>query len=401
MANKDAKEFSYNEKTGLYRKKVKNPNSGKWVPVYGHTKQEVRDKMREKSQLFSEAAAAETRPFVYQYAAKWYALNTSGLQENTRSAIANVINNHICPVIGNKLMCEVSLDDGKAVMLAASDLSKSTQQKILSVLKRIFRDASDNEIISKLPFSTLKATGRKTAEKIPLTEAQQETLIRAVAGTPAYLFVMLALYTGMRREEILGLKLDCVHLEADPPYISVRRSLTWKNNRPIISEQLKSDAARRDIPIPNTLADALNAIQTKPADECVICDSKRKPMSNQSFKILWQAIEARTVHEITVKDSNGKPQTVLLKVGDKIRKHNITVMIDFNVTPHILRHTYITRLILSGANLKTVQYLAGHATAQMILNIYSHLIDKQPQDTVSAVYGAYNSGSKTGANSDY
>ena len=59
MANKDAKEFSYNEKTGLYRKKVKNPNSGKWVPVYGHTKQEVRDKMREKSQLFSEAAAAE------------------------------------------------------------------------------------------------------------------------------------------------------------------------------------------------------------------------------------------------------------------------------------------------------------------------------------------------------
>lgn len=59
------------------------------------------------------------------------------------------------------------------------------------------------------------------------------------------------------------------------------------------------------------------------------------------------------------------------------------------ITPHQLRHTYITELILSGANIKTVQYLAGHKNVKLTLDIYTHLIENQPIDTAPTVIKAF------------
>ena len=68
---------------------------------------------------------------------------------------------------------------------------------------------------------------------------------------------MIGLYAGLRREEILALKWDSVYLESDTPYISVRRAWHTEHNRPVITVELKTKAARRDIPIPKNLADCL------------------------------------------------------------------------------------------------------------------------------------------------
>ena len=73
-------------------------------------------------------------------------------------------------------------------------------------------------------------------------------------------------------------------------------------------------------------------------------------------------------------------------LGETVRNHpGVTVSIDFSVTPHILRHTYITRLILGGMNVKHVQYLAGHADPQMTIRIYTDLMGHQPEDLIGAV----------------
>ena len=66
------------------------------------------------------------------------------------------------------------------------------------------------------------------------------------------------------------------------------------------------------------------------------------------------------------------------------------VAFDFHLTPHLLRHTYISELILSGADIKTVQYLAGHATAAITLNIYTHLMENRPEATAKTVLAAFN-----------
>ena len=80
--------------------------------------------------------------------------------------------------------------------------------------------------------------------------------------------------------------------------------------------------------------------------------------------------------------------------GAKSRGGNFYYTIDFPVTPHILRHTYITNLILAGANLKKVQYLAGHADIKVTLDIYTHLVDQHPNNFVDEVNKAFEVKSK-------
>lgn len=68
MPKRNAPEFSYNEKTGLYRKQIKNPCNGKWIPVYGKTKAELRQKVQAKTAELVAAQRDVDDPFVYQYA---------------------------------------------------------------------------------------------------------------------------------------------------------------------------------------------------------------------------------------------------------------------------------------------------------------------------------------------
>ncbi|MDO5445039.1 MAG: tyrosine-type recombinase/integrase [Eubacteriales bacterium] len=86
---------------------------------------------------------------------------------------------------------------------------------------------------------------------------------------------------------------------------------------------------------------------------------------------------------------NGKEYTKYLKVGDRAPYTGTVVSIDFDVQPHQLRHTFITELILSGANIKKVQYLAGHADVKVTLAIYAHLMENRPEDTQDAVLNAF------------
>ena len=127
-----------------------------------------------------------------------------------REDYKNAINNHISPVIGSKLISDVKPDDIKAVMLAAAHLSHSSQQKIVTTLKRIFDAAEENDLIGRSPCRNLKAGGKPSEEKIPLTKKQQETLLKAVEGCAVETFIYLCLYAGLRREEALGLHTSTV-----------------------------------------------------------------------------------------------------------------------------------------------------------------------------------------------
>nr|WP_242958805.1 tyrosine-type recombinase/integrase [Flavonifractor sp. An112] len=66
------------------------------------------------------------------------------------------------------------------------------------------------------------------------------------------------------------------------------------------------------------------------------------------------------------------------------------------VTPHILRHTYITNLLLRGVDIKTVQYLAGHERAKITLDIYAHLTYNRPEEIIEKINMAFAPGAVTG-----
>lgn len=72
----------------------------------------------------------------------------------------------------------------------------------------------------------------------------KEVLVDTVKGLSPDLFVMIGLYSGLRREEILALQWDSVFLDAVTPYISVQRAWRSEHNRPVVSTVLKTAAAK-------------------------------------------------------------------------------------------------------------------------------------------------------------
>jgi len=377
----------YDKDKNLYRKRIKD-SSGKYISLYDRDKSALRKKYEEAKRNINASVQIGAGITVAEYAAKWFALNTAELSLSRKSDYKISINNHILPTIGHKKLQDVRLDDVKSILSNMSKMSHSSQVKTVTTLKRIFAAAEESMLLSRSPCASLKAGGYKSKEKVPLSNTQAQTLVDAVSSTSAYLFVMLGLYAGLRREEILGLNWDCVEL-GDIPYISVRRVLIFEGNRPVITENLKSansekNASKRDIPIPATLRVALSDAKQKSSSEFVCSDSKGNPRSRQSFKKMWSIVMARTIDDS--EQLNSSPP-----------KHpRIVRSINFYVSPHVLRHTYITNLVLSGMNIKKVQYLAGHANIQLTLDIYTKLMDNKPEDLFNDISAAF--GDNFGAN---
>ena len=369
------------------KKKIKDER-GVYVAVYAKDPEELAQKVAERLAEVDRRKALASNPMVWQYAQTWYKLYTPRLSDSRKSDYAIAINRHICPIIGARHMLDVTPGDIADVMLACADLSRSSQDKIVCALKKIFAAGEKAGVVRANPCVDLRAGGKRAAEKEALTRQQMRTLEDAIAGTRIYPFVMIGLYAGLRREEILGLQWDCVHLDGAAPYISVRRALRWVHNQPVVSDELKSAAARRDVPIPPTLVGCLADLQRTATGDYVISSSDGQPWSMTAYRNAWRYITRRQTGTAK-RTEHGETVLREKKLGETVRNSRVRITIDFAVTPHILRHTYITNLILSGANVKVVQYLAGHSKVETTLNIYTHLIERSPEANLGTVLAAF------------
>ena len=118
-------------------------------------------------------------------------------------------------------------------------------------------------------------------------------LLDTVRGLSPYTFIMIALYSGLRRKEILGLQWDCVFLDVSTPYISVRRAWRSEHDRLVIFTTLKTKAVRRDIPIPRCLTDCLREVKEKTESEYVVADRNGKPLSSSQVQRVWKYVTIR------------------------------------------------------------------------------------------------------------
>ena len=83
--------------------------------------------------------------------------------------------------------------------------------------------------------------------------------------------------------------------------------------------------------------------------------------------------------------------TITPVLGEKAPHNgNVVYSLDFQVTPHQLRHTYITNLIYAGVDPKTVQYLAGHENSKITMDIYAKVKYNSPDALSTIVNTAFN-----------
>lgn len=393
MARPKKPKYEYVEKLGRYRKRIKDTD-GRYVAIYGTTVKELEAKIAEAQHMIDHAAYRRNNPTVKDYAEKWLEMHAANVRATTMKDYTSCVKIYIIEPLKDKYMDEVTPDDVKMAMTKAAEKSSSVYRKTQMLYKMIFSSAEDSRIIDRSPCDKLNPRGGKPPkEKEALSQAQISTLKTAVEGLPVETFVLLGLYAGLRREEALALRWEHVHLNEKAPYISVRKAWHTESNRPVILNELKTKAARRDIPIPDILANHLRKLKKTSASEYVIANREGNPLSETQWQRLWKGVTNRTTKErCYTRYKNGKPviHTVTPKLGE-CAMHNPSCVysMDFVPTPHQLRHTYISNLLLAGTDVKTTQYLAGHENSKITLDIYAHLIYNKPEDLFEKVNRAF------------
>ena len=378
-----------------YYRTMVTDTEGNRISLYAKTRTELYDKEMDAWERIENNRIRKNSPTVADYCENWLKTQALHIRATTLADYTSKVRRYIISPLGNHRIAEVTLDDIQMALIPVSKLSVSVYKCVVVLYKAIFRSATENHIIPEDPTIHLSAKGGGVpqTEKTALTDDQARQLLDAIRNLPPYAFVMLGLYAGLRRAEILALQWDSVYLDAEAPYLTVRRAWHTEHNRPIILNELKTNAAARSIPLPDCLAECLREAKANSTSEYVIANSNGEPLSYTQFKRLRQYVTARTTKERSYyKYENGTrvKHIVTPILGETAaRNPHVTYSLDFEVTPHQLRHTYITNLIYASVDPKTVQYLAGHENSRITMDIYAKVKYNRPEDLVISMDSAF------------
>jgi integrase len=266
-------------------------------------------------------------------------------------------------------------------------------------LKQILSYALKNNYILRNPAEDVDTPKRPQPSRNSLTQDELARFTRCLSrrALGGYsMTVWIALATGMRRSEILGLQWGCVNL--NDSYVDVKQTLTEKGK---IKDTTKTPSSLRRIPIDPDTVGRLKEWQVLQSEYFLslgVAQSNKTPIiSNKSCDFLDQHHFERWWRDFCVKygfgeyrdnrgdlipppryneqgqqvDEQGRCYSRMNKKPKQPKRHYTGLHL------HDARHTYATRLIANGIDYKTVQSLLGHANASTTLNLYAHAEEGQ------------------------
>jgi integrase len=349
----------------LYTKTITLPN-GKRKYIRATTKEELERRYTQLRMEMHAGVDVSDTSTVAQFTQLWYnTYRKPGLREISQENMLRIVNNHIIPQIGSMQIKDVKPIHIRRLMSELDGKGSSLRSKVLQYLRSIFAAAEENGLIAKSPVSAqLEAGGKPAAKKHPLTTQQCRALLAATQGTRIHTAVALMLGAGLRREEAVGLMWSDIDFKAGT--ITVNRAMAFFSGKGQMTEDLKSAAAHRTIPVPDWCLELLREAKHGTNSLYVVSRKNGDCMTESSFRRAWDVIGARTTDDPGLL---GKPVDP--------RHPGVKYTLDFHVHPHLLRHTCITRWIAAGLDVKEVQYLAGHATPEMTLRVYAHYLKEE------------------------
>lgn len=335
-----AKKMSKSKKTYQYLTKAVQLPDGTRKYFRARTQEELDEKVLKAQILVKSGVDICSEETFAHFSQMWYDLYKKPyLRENSLNSIKYVLNQYILPYIGGCRLRDINPMQIQAIMAGLSNKSNSLQAKVLMNLRSIFNVAMENGLVAKSPVSTmLRPAGKATQEKETLTTSECQTLLTGVQNIRARTFLLIGLHTGMRRGEILGLQWRDIDFKGK--VIHVRHNAVVKEGETTVSEDMKTKAANRNLPLSEELEAWLSERKKTSHSQYVIAMENHKPLTKSAYRSMWKLVERE--------------------------------LPDTHITAHILRHTYITRLFEAGLDIKEIQYLAGHSTMDMTLKVYTH-----------------------------
>jgi integrase len=329
----------------------------KTLSFYGKTLKEAEEKLAEHKAQEALCSYSPQDPPLKDWAMEWFSTK-AGTSYKNRADYSSIINRYILPALGEVKISDIKMHHVQGLVSAQlSEGRNRTAQRIRSTMKQILDYAVKNELRTTNPAALVDRPRRIKPNRTPLDDLQIKKVLDAQLAPKQKAFVFTLLQTGLRRGEALALTVSDISLEKRS--ISVSKSLVFKSNVAEIKNCPKTDAGIREIPIPDILFSVLEQYLDSLENEIVFPSSKGKYMSEQAFKRFWEKVQ------------NEMPLP--------------------KITPHIFRHTYSTTLYYAGVDIKTAQYLMGHASSAFMLDLYTHLDLKrkgQEQSKINAYFSS-------------
>lgn len=269
----------------------------------------------------------------------------------TYNIYGQLIEKHIKPKLGeyelDELTAEVlqdfvleklengNLKNGKA-------LSNNSVIVITNVLKQAISEANLFEITNKNNTKKIKMPMQEETKVTAFEKWEQDKLEKyCLNSKPNYIGIVICLYTGLRIGELLALTWDDIDFANGLMTISKTAYQAKQEDKiKIVVDTPKTKNSIRVIPIPKQLMEILKSVKKKSTSKYVITTNKNKMVGTRSYQKTFERI---------------------------LKKLNIPYK-NF----HSLRHTFATRVLEFGMDVKTVSELLGHKNPMITLQRYTH-----------------------------
>lgn len=347
----------------------RDPGTGKQIQrsITGKTQKEVAQRLKAATMAVDEGTyTAPTKMTVGAWLDVWAADYLGGVKPATVQVYKNNIRLHIKPAMG-----AVGLSELRPHMVQkfvnGLGLSPASVRLAYKVLHQALEKAVKLGYIPRNPVADCELPRMEQKEIHPLEDEQSAALLQAVKGGRLELLVSVALFTGCRLSELLGLTWECVDFQKGT--LLVCRQLSRPEHRAesglFISP--KNGKSRLITPAPSVLK-TLKEQRRRQAEMQI----KAGPLwSNPSGLVFTDQIGGPLLQ-----------QTVEGWFSAAVKAAGLE-----GVRFHDLRHTYAVNSIRAGDDIKTIQGNLGHASAGFTLDRYGHFTERMKQDSAARMEG--------------
>ena len=354
----------------------RDPGTGKQIQrsVYGSTQKDVRQKLAQITASIDKGTyQAPNKITVSAWMEEWLATFCANkVKPLTLSSYSAMIRNHIVPAIG---AVELQAVKGAHIQrlynsMTAAGLSGKTVKNVGAILHKAFSVAMKQGIIAANPCDSAELPKTEHKDIHPLADDEIPRFLAAIDESPMRNAYALCLFAGLREGECLGLSWGQVDFE---------------RGRITVSQQLQQEKAKggRYYISPSTKSGKSRTIEPPPIAFEYLRAERVKQLENRlRAGPIWSNPD-----DLVFTDEAGKHYTFFMFYR---RFKRIAASIGRpDARPHDLRHTAATVAIASGADIKSVQDLLGHATASFTLNVYAHTSEQMMKDTAARMQSYY------------
>jgi integrase len=283
------------------------------------------------------------------------------LRERTYIDYKWVLNRYVRPELGDKKLSDLKPLDIQTLYtnIHKQGLSARMVHYAHALLSSSLKQAVKWGLLYRSPASLVELPRQVRKEMKALSPEEATRFLKAAEEDRWSVLFALALTTGMRPEEYLGLQWKAVDLERG--VVTVQRTVIWRSDGGWYFGEPKTTSSRRSIPLPPSIVSALREHKRKQAEERL----KMGPRY-QNNDMVFATREGSSLMIQNLRTRHFKPILERAELDKSIRLYD-------------LRHTCATLLLLAGANVKVVSERLGHANVSITLDIYAHVLPSMQQ----------------------